>query len=254
MGIIGPTGSGKSTLIQLMNGLLKPEQGQVLIEGTDLSGLKGSGLKQIRRKVGLVFQYPENQVFEETVSREIAYGPRNLGLDKREIEARVHKAMDFVGLDYEEYKERSPFALSGGQMRRVAIAGILAMEPQVLILDEPTAGMDPQGRRDILDRIAAIQKKMSMTVILVSHNMEDIARLADKVLVLNEGQLVLEGTPRDIFSQREKIRSLRLEIPAITRLMYRLADCGASLHTDIFTEQDARDELLKHLKKGAENA
>lgn len=252
IGIIGPTGSGKSTLIQLMNGLIKPDKGSVLVEGKDISELKGSALKEIRRKVGLVFQYPENQIFEENIAREVSFGPRNLGLPTQEIEARVIRAMDFVGMDYEEYKDRSPFALSGGQMRRVAIAGVLAMEPEVLILDEPTAGMDPHGRRDILNRIAAIQKEMGITVVLVSHNMEDVARLANKIFVLSEGRLVLSGTPREVFSQREKVRELRLEIPPVTQLMHRLADCGADLPTDIFSEEEARDEIIKHLR-GREN-
>ncbi|MGI6554902.1 MAG: energy-coupling factor transporter ATPase [Bacillota bacterium] len=204
VGIIGPTGSGKSTLIQLMNGLIKPDKGEVLVEGVRLSELKGSQLKEIRKKVGLVFQYPENQVFEETVEREIAYGPRNLGLNREEIQARVVKAMDYVGMDYGEYRDRSPFGLSGGQLRRIAIASILAMEPQVLILDEPTAGMDPQSRRDILDRITGLHREREMTVVLVSHNMEDVARLAKKIFVLSEGRLVMEGTPRDIFPSRKR--------------------------------------------------
>jgi energy-coupling factor transport system ATP-binding protein len=253
VGIIGPTGSGKSTLIQLMNGLIKPDKGEVLVEGVRLSELKGSQLKEIRKKVGLVFQYPENQVFEETVEREIAYGPRNLGLNREEIEARVVKAMDYVGMDYGEYRDRSPFGLSGGQLRRIAIASILAMEPQVLILDEPTAGMDPQSRRDILDRITGLHREREMTVVLVSHNMEDVARLAKKIFVLSEGRLVMEGTPRDIFSQPEKVRRLGLEIPAMTDLMVRLSARGAQVRTDVFTESAARDELLKHLK-GAGNA
>jgi energy-coupling factor transport system ATP-binding protein len=253
VGIIGPTGSGKSTLIQLMNGLIKPDKGEVLVEGVRLSELKGSQLKEIRKKVGLVFQYPENQVFEETVEREIAYGPRNLGLNREEIQARVVKAMDYVGMDYGEYRDRSPFGLSGGQLRRIAIASILAMEPQVLILDEPTAGMDPQSRRDILDRITGLHREREMTVVLVSHNMEDVARLAKKIFVLSEGRLVMEGTPRDIFSQPEKVRRLGLEIPAMTDLMVRLSARGAQVRTDVFTESAARDELLKHLK-GAGNA
>lgn len=253
VGIIGPTGSGKSTLIQLMNGLIKPFSGQVLVGGTDLAGLKGQALKEIRGKVGLVFQYPENQIFEETVAREIAFGPRNLGLSKEKIEEQVIKAMGFVGLDYEEFKDRSPFGLSGGQMRRVAIAGVLAMEPQVLILDEPTAGMDPQSRRDILDRIALIRKRWNMTVILVSHSMEDIARLAGQIFVLNEGKLVLEGTPREVFSRSQLLCSFGLEIPAMTELMLKLSSKGIPVRTDIFTEEAARDELLRHLK-GAGNA
>ena len=253
VGIIGPTGSGKSTLIQLMNGLIKPGAGQVLVDGINLSPLKGQALRKIRSKVGLVFQYPENQIFEETVAREIAYGPKNLGLKKEEIEARIVETLNFVGLDYNEYKDRSPFWLSGGQMRRVAIASVLSMKPQILILDEPTAGMDPQSRRDILDRIAVIQKEWNMTVVLVSHSMEDIARLAEKIYVLNKGRLVLEGAPQEVFLKAELLRSLGLEIPAMTELMLRLQSRGIRVRTDIFTEQAASEELLKYLK-GAGNA
>lgn len=253
LGIIGPTGSGKSTLIQLMNALIRPNRGQVLVDNVDLASLKGPELREVRRKVGLVFQYPENQIFEETVAKEISFGPRNMGLQKEEIEARVKRAMGFVGLDFDDFKDRSPFALSGGQMRRVAIASVLAMEPEILILDEPTAGMDPQGRRDTLNRIAEVQRKMGMSVVLVSHNMEDVARFADRVMVMNEGQLVLSGSPREVFSHKELICRLGLEIPAMTQLMFRLGDCGANLRKDIFTEEDARDELLKHIE-GAENA
>jgi len=253
VGIIGPTGSGKSTLIQLMNGLIKPDKGEVYFDGVNLASVKGAAWKQIRSRVGLVFQYPENQIFEETVAQEVAFGPKNLSLEKEEIEARVVQALDLVGLNYEEYKERSPFRLSGGQMRRVAIAGILAMKPQVLILDEPTAGMDPQSRRDILERIVTIRQQWKMTVVLVSHSMEDIARLAEKIFVLNQGRLVAEGTPGQVFSQVELLRKLGLEIPAMTELMLELSSRGFPVRTDIFTEEAARDELLRHLK-GAGNA
>ncbi len=253
VGIIGPTGSGKSTLIQLMNGLIKPDSGEVIVDGIPLSQLKRAKLKNIRSQVGLVFQYPEQQIFEETVAEEIAFGPKNLGLDKAQIEARVIEAMELVGLDYREYRNRSPFTLSGGQMRRIAIAGILAMKPEILILDEPTAGLDPQSRRDILNRISRIREEWDMTVVLVSHSMEDIARLTEKIFVLNEGKLILEGTPGEIFSQPELLRRLDLEIPAMTELMFRLAAQGIPVRKDIFTEPEARDELLKHLK-GAGNA
>ena len=252
-GIIGPTGSGKSTLIQLMNALIRPDSGEVIFKGTPLSQVKGVDLIKLRSRIGLVFQYPEQQIFEETVAKEIAFGPKNLGLSKQEIEARVAEAMGFVGLDFQEYKNRSPFSLSGGQMRRVAIAGILAMKPEMLILDEPTAGLDPQSRRDILDRIFRIREQWNMTVVLVSHSMEDIARLTDKVFVLNEGKLILEGTPGEVFAQPDLLRCLGLEIPAMTELMFRLASLGISVRKDIFTEPQARDELLKHLK-GAGNA
>lgn len=253
VGIIGPTGSGKSTIIQLMNGLLKPDSGEVILDGTSLSQIKGAELKRIRSKVGLVFQYPEQQIFEETIAQEIAFGPKNLGLSKEETEARVIEAMGFVGLDYQEYQNRSPFSLSGGQMRRIAIAGILAMKPEILILDEPTAGLDPQSRRDILDRISEIRKQWEMTVVLVSHSMEDIARLTEKIFVLNEGKLILEGTPKEVFAHPELLRRLGLEIPAMTELMFSLTAQGIPVRKDIFTEPQARDELLKHLR-GAGNA
>lgn len=252
-GIIGPTGSGKSTLIQLMNGLIRPDSGEVIFKGIPLSQIKGVELKQLRSRIGLVFQYPEQQIFEETVAQEIAFGPNNLGLSKQETEARVIEAMGFVGLDFQEYKNRSPFRLSGGQMRRVAIAGILAMKPEMLILDEPTAGLDPQSRRDILDRISRIREQWNMTVVLVSHSMEDIARLTDKIFVLNEGKLIFEGTPGEVFAEPDRLRRLGLEIPAMTELMFRLASQGIPVRKDIFTEPQARDELLKHLK-GAGNA
>jgi energy-coupling factor transport system ATP-binding protein len=253
VGIIGPTGSGKSTLIQLMNGLIKPDKGQVLVDGTDLSRVKGRTWKHIRSRVGLVFQYPENQIFEETVALEIAYGPKNLGLSKEEVDSRIIEAMNVVGLDYQEFKDRSPFGLSGGQMRRVAIASIIVMQPELLILDEPTAGIDPQSRRDILERIVAVKKQRRMTMVLVSHSMEDIARLSDIIFVLNQGRLIVEGTPGQVFAQAELLRELGLEIPPMTELMLQLTSRGVPVRTDIFSEEAARDELLKHLK-GARNA
>jgi len=250
LGIIGPTGSGKSTLVQLFNGLLKPDRGRVLVDGVDLGGIKGAQLREIRQKIGLVFQYPESQLFEETVAKDVAFGPRNLGLSRSEIHERVVEAMEFVGLDYESFKDRSPFSLSGGQMRRAAIAGILAMRPEVLVLDEPTAGMDPHGRMEILNRIAKIHRDLKITVVLVSHNMEDIARLTSRVIVLNEGKLVLEGTPRDVFSLGERMmRGFGLDIPPITELMHRLQKRGIDVRTDIFTVGEAREEIMKFLRR-----
>jgi len=249
LGIIGPTGAGKSTLIQLFNGLLKPDRGRVLVDGVDLEGLKGAQIREIRQKIGLVFQYPENQLFEETVARDVAFGPCNLGLSRSEIHERVVEAMKFVGLDYESFKDCSPFSLSGGQMRRAAIAGVLAMRPEVLVLDEPTAGMDPHGRMEILNRIAKIHRDLKITVVLVSHNMEDIARLTSRVIVLNEGKLVLEGTPREIFSLGERMRDLGLDIPPITELMHRLRKRGIDVRTDIFTVVEAREEIMKFLRR-----
>ncbi|NLO89542.1 MAG: energy-coupling factor transporter ATPase [Clostridia bacterium] len=247
LGIIGPTGSGKSTLVQLLNGLIKPHKGKVFVDGIDLSGLKGYRLREMRRRIGLVFQYPENQLFAETVVEDIAFGPRNLGLDEDEVQRRVIEAMEFVGLDYESFKDRSPFSLSGGEMRRTAIAGILAMGPEVLVLDEPSAGMDPRGRGEILNRIARIHEELKIAVVLVSHNMEDIARFARRVVVLNEGRLVLEGTPREIFSQGDKIRSLGLEVPPITELVIRLRKRGINISPEICTVDEAREEILKLL-------
>jgi len=247
LGIIGPTGSGKSTLVQLLNGLIKPHKGKVFVDGIDLSGLRGYQLREMRRRIGLVFQYPENQLFEETVAEDIAFGPRNLGLEEDEVRRRVIEAMEFVGLDYESFKDRSPFTLSGGEMRRTAIAGILAMGPEVLVLDEPSAGMDPRGRREILSRIARVHEELKIAVVLVSHNMDDIARFAQRVVVLNEGRLVLEGTPREIFSLGEKMRNLGLDVPPITELVMRLRKRGINISPEICTVDEAREEILKLL-------
>ncbi|HBT20939.1 MAG TPA: energy-coupling factor transporter ATPase [Peptococcaceae bacterium] len=247
LGIIGPTGSGKSTLVQLFNGLIMPHRGKVLVDGIDLSDLKGYQLREIRRRIGLVFQYPENQLFGETVAEDIAFGPRNLGFKEEDVHRRVKEAMEFVGLDYESFKDRSPFTLSGGEMRRTAIAGILAMGPEVLVLDEPSAGMDPRGRREILSRIAGIHKELKIAVVLVSHNMDDIARFAQRVIVLNEGKIVLEGTPQEIFSLGEKIRDLGLDVPPITELVLRLKKRGINIRSDICTVEEAREEILRLL-------
>ncbi|NLK00791.1 MAG: energy-coupling factor transporter ATPase [Clostridia bacterium] len=253
IGIIGSTGAGKSTLVQLLNGLIEPSRGKVLVEGTDLSLMKGQDIKKVRQKIGLVFQYPENQVFEESIAQDIAFGPRNLGLDDDEIHARVVHAMDFVGLDYETFKDRSPFELSGGQIRRVAIAGVLAMKPQVLVLDEPTAGMDPRGRMDILDGIAKIHRDLKITVILISHNMEDVARLASRILVMKDGRLALEGSPNEVFSTGDQLNSLGLNLPAITQLLNELNRRGLNIQTNLFTVEGAETEIL-HLIRRKQNA
>lgn len=252
VGLIGHTGSGKSTLVQHLNGLLFPTQGRVLIGDEEIKQ-NGGNLKKIRQKVGLVFQYPEHQLFEETIYQDIAFGPRNLGLSEKEIEARVKEAMEAVNLDYKSLKDRSPFAISGGQMRRVAIAGVLAMQPEVLILDEPTAGLDPQGREDILEEIAALHHNLKITVILVSHSMEDIARYANRVVVMSGGKIAMNGTAQEIFTRVEELEKLGLGIPMVSRLMHRLKNRGIPVPIDIFTVEDAKEAILKW-QRGKKNA
>lgn len=243
IGLIGHTGSGKSTFLQQLNGLLLPNEGEVLVEGvsTKKPGKKRIG---IRQKVGLVFQYPEYQLFEETIYKDIAFGPKNLKLTEEEIDLRVRKAMEYTGLDFEEYKDRSPFELSGGQQRRVAIAGILAMEPDVLILDEPTAGLDPRGRDEILGQIYEMYESRDMTVILVSHSMEDIANLVDRLLVIDDGKIVLDDTPRNIFSQRDQLQEMGLEVPAITQFLYEYRKKDPEIPLNLITVEEVLDYFL----------
>ena len=247
VGIIGHTGSGKSTLIQHFNGLMKPDEGDVVIEGKSLKDKK-TKLKLIRQTVGLVFQYPEYQLFEETVYEDVAYGPKNLELNDKEIKERVKYALDLVGFDYEEIKDRSPFDLSGGQKRRAAIAGVLAMKPKYLILDEPTAGLDPYGRNEILSQIEKLHKKSKITVILVSHSMEDIARLVNYIYVLNKGKLHMEGTPREVYSQSEELKKIGLGVPQIVDIMKKLKYNGLKVDTNIFNIQDAKSEILRVIR------
>lgn len=247
VGLIGHTGSGKSTLIQHLNGLLKPTSGSILIDGVDIT-LKGVSLREIRQKVGLVFQYPEHQLFEETVYKDIAFGPINLGLTQEEIESRVKQTMKIVGLNYNEYKDKSPFELSGGQKRRVAIAGVLAMKPKVLILDEPTAGLDPRGRDEILENIKQLHKTQKMTIILVSHSMEDVAKLVDRIIVMNHGKVALSGTPREVFMQPEKLEKMGLSVPQVTYLVRKLKARGFNIRQDVITVEEAKNELLRCLK------
>ena len=247
-GLIGHTGSGKSTLIQHLNGLLKPTSGQVIIDDVNIFS-KGVNLKEIRQKVGLVFQYPEHQLFEETVEKDVAFGPKNLGLPDEQIGFRVKEALELVGLSYEEIKDKSPFELSGGQMRRVAIAGVLAMKPKVLILDEPTAGLDPRGRDEILREIVYLRNKQNITVILVSHSMEDIAKLVDKIVVMHKGSIKKSGTPKEIFRDYEGLIEMGLGIPQITELMQSLRERGRDVSGDILTVEDARDEILSYLRR-----
>jgi energy-coupling factor transport system ATP-binding protein len=246
-GVIGPTGSGKSTLIQHMNGLIKPTAGQVLVDGTDLAR-KGANLRQVRQKVGLVFQYPEHQLFGETIYEDIGFGPKNMGLSAAEVEQRVLRAMERVGLA-ESFRTRSPFGLSGGQARRVALAGVLAMEPRVLILDEPTAGLDPRGREEILSLIRTFPAH-GMTVILVSHSMEDVAEMADKVLVMHRGKVFMVGTPQELFSHRAELESIGLGVPAAARLVDMLRENGWSLPADAVTLDQAVAGILGALGKG----
>ena len=241
--VVGHTGSGKSTLVQHLNGLLKPTGGQILIDGEDLNA-PGADRRRIRQKVGLVFQYPEYQLFEETVARDIAFGPKNLGLSAEETDARVRRAMAHVHLDYDKYAERSPFELSGGQMRRVAIAGVLAMEPKVLILDEPTAGLDPRGRDRILGMVQELHARGGTTVIMVSHSMDDVARLATRLVVMSRGELVATGTPREIFRQVDMMESIGLGVPEAARLCALLRQRGVKLPDDLYTPEKMRDSLL----------
>ena len=242
LGIIGHTGSGKSTLVQHLNGLLRPSEGRVLLDGQDIWE-KPNQIRKVRFRVGMVFQYPEHQLFEDTVYKDIAFGPRNMGLSEQEIDARVRQAAAYVGLD-ESLLDKSPFDLSGGEKRRAAIAGVMAMEPEILILDEPTAGLDPRGRDTILSLIKDYQKSRSTTVLLVSHSMEDIARVADRVLVMDHGQVAMLDTVEQVFSRAAELEKLGLSIPAVTRVMLLLQQKGIDVGTDIYTMPQAVERLL----------
>lgn len=246
--LIGHTGSGKSTLIQHMNGLLKPASGRIIVDGEDITK-EGFKLTDIRKKVGLVFQYPEYQLFEETIEKDIEYGPRNLGLEQEEITRRVKNAMKMVGLDYDIYRNKSPFDLSGGQKRRVAIAGVIAMEPKILILDEPTAGLDPKGRDDILEQIKKLHTEYKMTIILVSHSMEDVGRLAQRIIVMNNGNVALEGTPAQVFKEIDTLENIGLAVPQVTYLMRALKEKGFDVSDEVYTINQGKEELLRILKK-----
>lgn len=248
IGLVGHTGSGKSTLVQLLNGLIKPTRGEVKIEGVDITADK-INLKEIRQKIGLVFQYPEHQLFEETVFADIAFGPRNLNLSETEIKERVKESLTLVEMDFSKFKDRSPFNLSGGQQRRVAIAGVLAMNPQVLILDEPSAGLDPRGRDKLINLLYHLHQELEMTIILISHRMEEIARLATRVIVMDHGRLVLNGVPEAVFSQKEKLRELALDLPQITEILYKLQEKGFDIRTDIFTIPEAAREILASIRR-----
>lgn len=250
LGIIGHTGSGKSTFVQHLNGLLHPTSGAVKINGIDLSD-KTKEAKIMCHKVGMVFQYPEHQLFEETIAKDIAFGPRNLGFSESEIDERVREAMAFVGLDYDTYAERSPFHLSGGQMRRVAIAGVVALRPDYLILDEPSAGLDPFGREEIFNQIIKLHKEKGVTVILVSHNMEDISRMANRLIVLAKGQVVLDGKPIDIFNHhRQDLQAAGVDVPPISLMVDSLRQRGLDISEECLTVDDAVASIYAVMTKG----
>lgn len=244
VGLIGPTGSGKSTLIQHFNGLLLPTSGKVWVDGIDLTK-KDTKLRGIRQKVGMVFQYPEHQLFGETILEDVGFGPRNGGLREKEVVERVQEALAYVGLDYEALKDRSPFELSGGQKRRVAIAGVLAMRPSVLILDEPTAGLDPEGREEILQEVKHLHEDRGITVVLVTHSMEDVARLVDRLIVMEQGTIALDGTPLEVFRQAARLKEMGLGVPQVTELMHELKAHGLPINTDVFTIEQAEEEIIR---------
>lgn len=255
-GIVGKTGSGKSTLIQHLNGLIKLEKGKgsIKIGDFDLSDKKCDFVK-LRSKIGMVFQYPEYQLFADTVEKDVAFGPKNMKLEKEEIDRRVRRAIEVVGLDYDAFANRSPFDLSGGEKRRVAIAGVIAMEPKILVLDEPVAGLDPQGREEILALVKKLQKEISPTIIMVSHNMDDIAVIADRIVALKDGKIIADGTPKEVFSNRELIAEAGLDVPCATRLSDVFISCGIDLPRDIISMDELAEKLaeIKAAKGGSDN-
>lgn len=252
-GIIGHTGSGKSTLIQMFNGLIKPTSGKVYINDIDVNG-EGTDRKKIRQKVGLVFQYPEYQLFEITIYQDVAYGPKNLGLSEEEIKERVESSLRVVGLS-EDLWQKSPFELSGGQKRRVAIAGVLAMNPEILVLDEPTAGLDPKGREELFSQLKYMHKELGITIILISHSMEDVARYAEKLIVLHEGTIAFEGTPREVFVHVDKLEEIGLAPPQIKYIIQALRRKGIDIDESIITVEEAAKALITYLKaRGKDNA
>ncbi len=251
IGIIGHTGSGKSTLIQHLNGLLEPHAGKVILDGKDIWTKENKkNIRQVRFAVGLCFQYPEYQIFEEDVYKEIAFGPKQMGLDEAEIDKRIKRSMEFVGLDFDKYSKKSPFDLSGGQKRRVAIASIIAMEPKVLILDEPCAGLDPKGRDVILNLIKTYQEKMGNTVLFVSHSMEDVAKLCKKVVVMNKGEVAFCGSVDEVYSHGEQLKKMGLNVPEITDIFLKLKASGIDCKTNIYTVEQAVEEWHRLLKEG----
>ena len=249
VGVIGHTGSGKSTLMQHLNGLLKPKSGSILVGDTDITA-DGVVMRDIRKKIGLVFQYPEYQLFEETVAKDVAFGPANLGLSQEEIDARVEEAVSLVGLDYNALKNVSPFDLSGGQKRRVAIAGVIAMKPEVIILDEPTAGLNPKAHEDILEMVKYIHKNEGNIIFIVSHNMNDIAAMCDKVLVMDGGKLAMDGTPAEVFSRGDELKSMGLDVPDSMEIISRLNAGGMKIDETCLTMDEAADKIAEILKQG----
>ncbi len=246
VGIVGATGSGKSTLIQHLNGLIKVQDkktSSVVVQG--MSATDKKTLKNLRFKVGMVFQYPEYQLFADTVEKDVAFGPKNMKLSKEEIDARVRKAMNVVGLDYDQFASRSPFDLSGGEKRRAAIAGVIAMQPEILVLDEPVAGLDPAGREEILALVKKLQKEVSPTIILVSHNMDDIAVMADRIIALEDGKVVMDGTPKEVFSDRKHVEEIGLDVPFATSLSDEFIARGYDLPKDIISLDELADALSK---------
>ena len=247
VGMIGHTGSGKSTLIQHLNGLLRPASGTVYFNGADIFD-DDYDRKLLRAKVGLVFQYPEHQLFEATVFKDVCFGPSNLGLPRKEVELRAYEALKLAGVE-DDYFYQSPFDLSGGEKRRVAIAGVLAMKPEVLILDEPTAGLDPKGRREILSLIKDLQSKSGMTIVLVSHSMEDVAEYVDRIIVMNRGQVFLDGAPEEVFRHEPELKEAGLDVPQVTQIMHRLKEEGIAVDTDAVTVAQACENLLNVRKE-----
>ncbi|MBQ9272442.1 MAG: energy-coupling factor transporter ATPase [Mogibacterium sp.] len=248
LGIIGHTGSGKSTLLQHLNGLIKPSSGEIYIDGQCITDGKAK-MTDIRRKVGLVFQYPEYQLFEETVGKDVAFGPKNLGMSEGEIGERVKYAIELVGLDYEEVKDISPFELSGGMKRRAAIAGVIAMGPEILILDEPTAGLDPSAHREILSMVRRIHDEMNMILIFVSHNMGDVAELSDRVMVMNKGKIALEGTPEEVFSQRDKLAAMDLGIPPAKEICDLISSRAPAFRSDALSIDEAAEDIKSYMEE-----
>ena len=246
IGIVGATGSGKSTLVQLFNGLITPTKGSVYVENVNITDYNNK--KDIRQKIGLVFQYPEHQLFEETIYEEIAFGPKNLKLDESEIKKRVLEALNLVEMNPDKFEDRSPFELSGGQQRRIAIAGVLAMKPKVLILDEPFAGLDPNGKNKLINLLTELNDDYNITIILITHHMSEIARLASRIIVMNEGKIVLNGSPEKIFTQVAKLKEFSLDLPMITEILFRLKDNGLNVRTDIFTVKEAAEEISAKLR------
>ncbi|MBR2950068.1 MAG: energy-coupling factor transporter ATPase [Lachnospiraceae bacterium] len=247
IGLIGHTGSGKSTLVQHLNGLIEPTEGIISYNGRNVWE-KDYPKKQLRSDVGLVFQYPEHQLFEVDVFSDVCFGPKNLGLDKAEIESRAHRALELVGFPKEFYK-RSPFELSGGQKRRVAIAGVLAMQPKILVLDEPTAGLDPKGRDEILGQIAHLKKETGISVVLVSHSMEDVANYVERIIVMSKGKVMFDDTPREVFGHVEELEAIGLAAPQVTYILHRLQKEGFAVDTQATTIEEARDTILKAMRK-----